>query len=185
MCRIIYSSHLYKISRFTVIDIFNVKHFTTYWVDISTIVTKIFKINEQTKTPKTPQFMFRHPSLQVRNIAAVENPTDDIIRYRGLLQDHVKLWEEAALQAFNRDLAALTARQHSFNMDCYMRCIPKKDYINIIVEEAKLLANGSETYSPTVQQLYKAMGSKVYARYLVLQKSKSGAMDKVNAITLM
>lgn len=61
-----------------------------------------------------------------------------------------------------------------------MRCIPAKDFVKIIVEEAKKIALGSETYSPTVNLLYRDLGHKVYARYKVLRKQKTGVLHKVS-----
>ncbi|XP_056629610.1 DNA-directed RNA polymerase, mitochondrial [Diorhabda sublineata] len=108
--------------------------------------------------------------------------TEEIQRNRNSLEEHYKMWENEALKAFNRDLATLTAQRSAINMEPYIRSIPAKDCIAIIVEEAKKMAQGSETYSPTVNMLYKELGSKVYARYKILSKQKKGVLDKVTDI---
>lgn len=115
----------------------------------------------------------------MRSIESKSNPTEEVLYYRKVFDEHVALWEKAAMEAFNRDLAALSAQRNALSMEPYMRCIPAKDFVNIIVEEAKKIALGSETYSPTVNLLYKDLGTKVYARYKVLKKQKSGVLDKV------
>lgn len=89
------------------------------------------------------------------------------------------MWQKAALTAFNRDLTTLTAQRSPLNYEMYMRCLPAKDFVTIIIDEAKKMAEGSETYSPTVNHLYKDLGNKVYARYKVLRKQKTGVLDKV------
>lgn len=91
----------------------------------------------------------------------------------------INIWKEEALTAFNRDLNALTAKRGCLTLEPYMRSIPVKDFITIIIEEAVKIAQGSETYSPTVHQLYKDLGGKVYQRFRMLQKQKCGVLDKV------
>lgn len=95
------------------------------------------------------------------------------------VEDHIKIWEKAALEGFNRDLATLTARRSALSLEPYLRSIPAKDFVQIIVDEAKKIGQGSETYSPTCQQLYKELGLKVYSRYKVLRKQKLAVLDKV------
>lgn len=103
-------------------------------------------------------------------------------KYREVLEEHYKLWEQSALTAFQRDLSALSAKRNPLNMEPFLRCLPIKDYITIIIEEAKIIAQGSETYSPTVNMLYKDLGAKVYNKYLVLLKEKSGVLDKIKDV---
>lgn len=89
------------------------------------------------------------------------------------------MWEKDATKAFNRDLMVLSAKRSALNMEPYLRCIPVKDFVSIIVEEAKKMSQGSETYSPTVTMLYRELGHKVYARYRVLNKEKTGVLNKI------
>lgn len=106
------------------------------------------------------------------------------MKYRNDLKDHYQMWEKDATLAFNRDLSALAAKRSALNMEPYLRCIPAKDFVSIIVEEAKKIAQGSETYSPTAPMLYKNLGRKVYERYRVLNKEKTGALKKIKQIHL-
>lgn len=117
--------------------------------------------------------------VTVKSVEAKGEPTEEIKKYREILAEQLKAWEEAALKAFNRDLFALMSRRSSLNMEPFFRSIPPKEFIAIITEEAVKLAQGSETYSPTVNQLYRELGSKVYLRYKVLTKQRTGALDKV------
>lgn len=92
------------------------------------------------------------------------------------------MWEKDATIAFNRDLSALNAKRSAFNMEPFLRCIPVKDFVAIIVEEAKKMSQGSETYSPTATMLYRELGHKVYSRYRVLNKEKTGVLNKIYQI---
>ncbi|XP_072382845.1 DNA-directed RNA polymerase, mitochondrial [Diabrotica undecimpunctata] len=120
--------------------------------------------------------------VTIRSIVSKTEVSDEVERHRKSLAEHYKMWEEEALKAFNRDLATLTAQRSAINMEPYIRSIPAKDCIAIIVEEAKKMSQGSETYSPTVSMLYKELGSKVYARYKIICKQKNGVLDKVTNI---
>lgn len=61
-----------------------------------------------------------------------------------------------------------------------MRSIPIKEFVDIIVQEATKLAQGSETYSPEASVLYKLIGMRVYDRYRILRKQKNGVLEKVS-----
>lgn len=113
-------------------------------------------------------------NFQVKSIDTKGPISEDVQRYRQKLEEHYKMWEEEAFKAFNRDLSTLAAQRSHMNMEPYLRCIPTRDFVTIIIEEAKKMAQGSETYSPTVYMLYRALGSRVYARYLTLRKQKLG-----------
>lgn len=99
--------------------------------------------------------------------------------YREKLNEHYKMWADAAREAFDRDLATLTAKKHALNLEPYFRSVPSEDIVEIIVQEAIRIAQGSETYSPQLWLLYKMLGAKVYARYRVLRKQRTGVLDQV------
>ncbi|XP_060521264.1 DNA-directed RNA polymerase, mitochondrial [Cylas formicarius] len=117
--------------------------------------------------------------VTVKSIASKDKPTDEILRYRKILNEHLTMWEEAAHAAFNRRVAALAAERGPLNLEIYFRSVPTHDMVAIMLDEAKKLATGSETYSPTLGMLYRSLGRKVYARYRVLFKQKTGVLDKV------
>ncbi|XP_018577460.1 DNA-directed RNA polymerase, mitochondrial [Anoplophora glabripennis] len=126
--------------------------------------------------------MERGGYVTVKSIECRDTPSEEVLRYRQVLDNHYEMWAEAAQSAFNRDLATLTAHRSALNFEPYMRCIPLKDYIDIIIDEAKKIAQGSETYSPTVNMLHRDMGSKVYARYKILRKQKTDVLSKITKI---
>lgn len=120
--------------------------------------------------------------FQIKSIDNKEPISEEVLKYRKVLEEHYTMWEKEATTAFSRDLSALTAKRSALNMEPYLRCIPLKDFVSIIVEEAKKIAQGSETYSPTVTMLYRDLGNKVYARYRVLNKEKTGIVKKIHKI---
>lgn len=144
--------------------------------------TGIFKDTDWNELIKKQLKLETDGFVTVGSIESKAKPTEEVLYYRKIFDEHVALWENAALEGFNRDLATLTAQRNALSMEPYMRCIPTKDFVKIIVEEAKNIALGSETYSPTVGFLYKDLGSKVYARYKILRKQKSGVLEKVSDI---
>lgn len=120
-------------------------------------------------------------SLLVKNVNH-QKITDDVLKVRKMLSEHYKNWEETATKAFIRDLSALTAQRNPLSDEPFMRCIPVKDFVTIIVDEAKKLSEGSETFSPIMSILHREIGRKVYMRYLLLRKQKSGVLDKITEI---
>lgn len=118
----------------------------------------------------------------MKNIENNTEPTEEILRYRKAFDEHVKIWERISVEAFNRDLTSVRSKKQMSKFEPYLKSIPIEDFISIMVDEATLIAQGSETYSPTVNQLYKQLGAKVYARFKVLQNKETGVLDKVNFI---
>ncbi|GJQ79965.1 hypothetical protein Trydic_g9443 [Trypoxylus dichotomus] len=117
--------------------------------------------------------------VTVKNIENTSEPTQEILKYRQAFDDHIKMWEEIGLDAFNRNLVGLSATKLGNKLEPFMRSIPVKDFVSIMIDEAKVLAQGSETYSPTVGLLYRDLGNRVYARFKVLYKEKTEVLDKI------
>lgn len=120
--------------------------------------------------------------IKIKSIASKGPITKEMRHYREKLKEHYKMWADAAREAFDRDLATLTAKKHALNLEPYFRSVPSEDIVEIIVQEAIRIAQGSETYSPQLWLLYKMLGAKVYARYRVLRKQRTGVLDQTMAI---
>lgn len=101
----------------------------------------------------------KNGQVVVKSIESKGKVSDEVMKFREIMNEHIKDWEETAAKAFNRDLSALTAQKSPLNYEVYMRSIPLKDFVTILVNEAKQIAEGSETYSPTVNQLYRDLGN--------------------------
>lgn len=125
----------------------------------------------------------------MKSIECKPKPSKSVLTYRQLLDNVLENWKNVAFTSFKRDLEALTAQPRmgtkTLALDPYLRCLPVDDYILVILNEVRRLAEGSETYSPTVNQLYRELGSRVYARYQVQRKIKDGVLKKVCNIQQM
>lgn len=74
------------------------------------------------------------------------------------------------MAAFYRDLNTLRSQTHakgnrSISLYPYLRTMEAEKYVDILMVEIRTLAEGSETFSLTVNQLYKQLGQKVQSRY--------------------
>lgn len=78
-------------------------------------------------------------------------------------------WRSQIGNAIVRDLNTLKAQvrykpQGYMNYYTYLKTLDTSDYADILIKEIYKLAEGSETFSPTVGQLYKELGQKVQQR---------------------
>ncbi|XP_021914450.1 DNA-directed RNA polymerase, mitochondrial isoform X2 [Zootermopsis nevadensis] len=122
--------------------------------------------------------------VQVKTIEKRSEPVDTILYYRKKLQEAQENWRKTISDAYHRDLRALRVQHHyrafrHINLYPYLKVLDPEDYIEIILQEIRKLAEGSETFSPTTGQLYRELGSQVRARYEVKFKSNSGISKKV------
>lgn len=88
---------------------------------------------------------------------------------RTKIEDLRKLWHTAICDGFNRDLKGLRLQSHhkarrAINIIPYLRLLNVEKYAEILVEEVRMLAEGSETFSQSVQILYSQIGRKVQER---------------------
>lgn len=63
-----------------------------------------------------------------------------------------------------------------------MRALDVQQYAEILLKEIRLLSEGSETYSPTVGQLYRELGQKAQIRYQIEMKKRNGVLEKTTEI---
>lgn len=88
---------------------------------------------------------------------------------RRKLKDLEELWRVQINAAIMRDLNTLRAqiryKPNSFmNYYTYLKALDTSIYTDILIKEIFKLAEGSETFSPTVGQLYKELGKKIEQR---------------------
>lgn len=121
----------------------------------------------------------------VKNISTLaESRTEEISMYREQLDVLMKQWESDILQAFNRNLAIAQHKMQSKNANrvniCpYLKLLQPEQYVQILMEELKVLGEGSDMYSPTTLLLYVRLGRKVYSRFKMEQRLKLGITDKI------
>ncbi|XP_066246589.1 DNA-directed RNA polymerase, mitochondrial [Euwallacea similis] len=134
------------------------------------------------KWTETQLLMEEKGYVTIKSIETKDEPSSDVIYYRLRLEEHYKSWAESTQEAFKRDLASVSAKKHALTLEPYLRCVPSSDIVEIIVQEAKRIAQGSETYSPEVHLLHKMLGAKLYMRYKIVRKQKTGVLDQTMEI---
>lgn len=88
---------------------------------------------------------------------------------RGKLNELEAQWRVQINTAIIRDLNTLRAQirykpNNFMNYYTYLKALDTSIYTDILIKEIYKLAEGSETFSPTVGQLYKELGQKVQQR---------------------
>lgn len=124
--------------------------------------------------------------IVIKSIIKHPEPSPKVISYRNKLKDLHTKWRECIIASFNRDFNVLRAEEMRLrggqNLLPYLRSLEVEQYANILLTEIRRLTEGSETYSPYLSQLYRALGSKVEMRYHVEQKMKLGVLQKTGEI---
>jgi len=57
--------------------------------------------------------------------------------------------------------------------------IQVNDYVDLLLMEIRKIADGSETYSPSLRVMQKELGMKVYSRCLIKNMKNNGTYDKL------
>nr|CAD7605425.1 unnamed protein product [Timema genevievae] len=123
--------------------------------------------------------------VRVRTIEKRSEPNENILQYRLKLEEAQTHWKRIIAEAFKRDMNALRSQHHSFkafrhiNLYPYLRVLDTQQYIDIVMQEIRKLAEGSETFSPSLRQLYRDLGSQVQSRHLIRHKQSTGVLDKL------
>ncbi|CAL8101094.1 unnamed protein product [Orchesella dallaii] len=108
--------------------------------------------------------------------------------YRKLLQETEERWAEAIKEAIERNFRTLLHQGmkqkycRTIGLYPFLKVLQPDDYVELIKQEIRKLAEGSETYSPSVTQLYREFGSKVLSRYQVIYKKEKGILEKVHRL---
>nr|CAD7411656.1 unnamed protein product [Timema poppensis] len=123
--------------------------------------------------------------VRVRSIEKRSEPNENILQYRLKLEEAQSHWKKIITEAFKRDMSALRSQHHTFkafrhiNLYPYLRVLDTQQYTDIIMQEIRRLAEGSETFSPTTRQLYRDLGNQVQSRHLIRHKQYTGVLDKL------
>lgn len=126
-------------------------------------------------------------SITIKSIQEFPEPTPSVLHCRAKIDELQKNWSDTIIMAFHRDLNTLRNHEASRakgnqNLLPYLRALEMEDYAKIILREIRFLAEGSETYSPTVVQLYKALGNRVQMSYQMEHKKRNGILQKTGEI---
>lgn len=126
-------------------------------------------------------------SVTVKSIQNPKENSPSSEAHRKKFEDLQDIWRHQIINAMNRDLNTLRAQsrfkpQGYMTYYSYLKSLDVHYYADIVLREIRHLAEGSETYSPTVGQLYKELGQKVHTKYLVEQKKKNSVLEKIGDI---
>uniref|UniRef100_A0A1B6DWP1 DNA-directed RNA polymerase n=1 Tax=Clastoptera arizonana TaxID=38151 RepID=A0A1B6DWP1_9HEMI len=64
----------------------------------------------------------------------------------------------------------------------YLKVLDIQQYKEIVLQELRKLAEGSETFSPSTNQLYHELGHQVRSRYIIKYKKTNGIMGKTQQL---
>lgn len=124
--------------------------------------------------------------ISIKSIQKFPEPTPSVLHCRAKIDEIQKNWREAIIAAFNRDFNTMrhleASKRGSQNLLPYLRALDVEEFANIVLREIRMLAEGSETYSPTVGQLYRALGLRVQLRYQMEHKKRNGILQKTGEI---
>lgn len=106
---------------------------------------------------------------------------------RTKLKELEQNWRKHISAAIVRDLNTLRAqvrfKPHGYmNFYTYLKVLDTSHFTDILIKEIYKLADGSETFSPTVGQLYKELGQKVQHCYQIELKKHNGTLEKIGDI---
>ncbi|KRF82011.1 uncharacterized protein Dvir_GJ17831, isoform B [Drosophila virilis] len=106
---------------------------------------------------------------------------------RGKLKELEQNWRKQISAAIVRDLNTLRAqvrfKPHGYmNYYTYLKVLDTNHFSDILIKELYKLAEGSETFSPTVGQLYRELGQRVQQCYQIEQKKHNGTLEKIGDI---
>lgn len=127
-------------------------------------------------------------SVSVRSVEKQNQPTQTILLYREKLEKLKQVWISAIDKGLQRDLTAMTVFHNNLkaynhlNIYPYLKVLEPHVYRDLIMQEIRKLAEGSETFSPTTGQLYRELGNKVRTRYILQYKKTHGVMHKTQKL---
>lgn len=122
--------------------------------------------------------------VTIKSIQEYPEPTTQVLHCRAKLEELEKSWREKIINAFNRDVNIImhqeaTKSRGKQNLLPYLKALGVDDYATIILREIRYLAEGSETYTPTVARLYNNLGVKVQLMYQMEHKKRNGLLQKI------
>lgn len=126
--------------------------------------------------------------VSIKNISRKDAEVAPITQnYREKWNDLNKMWHGHICAAFHRDLnslrgQALAQNGRALNLFPYLKALDISQFANILLKEIRTLCEGSETYSPSMNILYKDLGRKVQSHFQVEQKKRNGILEKMGEI---
>lgn len=126
--------------------------------------------------------------VSVKNISKNDDEVSPLTqKYRQKWDELNKLWHGHICAAFHRDLNSLRAQAlgqngRTLSLFPYLKALDVHVFANILLKEIRKICEGSETYSPSMNVLYKDLGKKVQTHFQVEQKKRNGVLEKMGEI---
>ncbi|KAF6211097.1 hypothetical protein GE061_014211 [Apolygus lucorum] len=128
-------------------------------------------------------------TLTVKSVEKEPDQNEHLDLYRERLDSLMKSWEQSILSALKREIGALNSQHKShrisyvhMNLYPYLVVLEKRQYVDIIIQEIRKLAEGSETFSPGISLLHRGLGHQVRQRYVIKLKVEGGVLDKMEQL---
>ncbi|XP_014294604.1 DNA-directed RNA polymerase, mitochondrial [Halyomorpha halys] len=148
----------------------------------------IFSVEQLNNLYKEQLEMEKKTIVRVQSIEKPQLEKDTLF-CRNTVERLEKEWEKAISAGFHKDLVNMANLQQKLyrfqspiNIYPYLTVLDKADYVEIIKQEVRKLASGSETYSSTVSRLCRALGNMVKLRYDIKCQSTNGALQKLEKV---
>lgn len=123
-----------------------------------------------------------HGRLTIPSIAENSASTENVEFYRKKLDELYGQWKIKLHDAIVRDLNStkhkINANGHSVNIQPYLGALTVDEYVSLLLDEIKYLAESSASYSPTTLQLYSHLGKRVLLRYQIKLKEQNAIIQK-------
>uniref|UniRef100_A0A2S2PVK5 DNA-directed RNA polymerase n=2 Tax=Sipha flava TaxID=143950 RepID=A0A2S2PVK5_9HEMI len=126
--------------------------------------------------------------VKVKSVDNYSEPCQKVLDYRKKLEVLQENWKDAIRNAINRELESIRAQHNclksyrNVNIYPYLRVLSTEQYVDIIIQEVRKLAEGSETFSPTVNLLYRNLANQVRLRYQIKYKKNTKVLEKIRTI---
>ncbi|KAK6174925.1 hypothetical protein SNE40_013482 [Patella caerulea] len=124
-------------------------------------------------------------SITVSSIYKKPKPTDHTLDMREKLSKLREDWRNSLVKAFKNKLKYYqrkSERSRSYNIYPFLKMLTPDEYADLALQEIKHMLNYSETYSPRLSYLRKALGYKVWQHCLVKEKVRSGEIKKMERL---
>lgn len=125
--------------------------------------------------------------IKIKSIQKFPEPTPNVLKFRAMIETFEKSWREKINASLNRDMDSMRSEEFTKargkqNLLPYLRALDQADFVEILIREIRILAGGSDTYSPSLKRLYKDLGNKVQLRYQMHNKEQNGILQKTGEI---
>lgn len=125
--------------------------------------------------------------IVVKNIAAPSTESKRLQENREKMDRLLKQWHVETTDAIKHRLHVLQHKMKTMSVKKislypYLRLLTPEEYTEILMDELKLLGQGSETYTPTVVQLYCSLGKRVQHKYQVTLMAQNGVTQKIERL---